>query len=200
MPDLTNKFTQISIRDVATGDPVTTTQSDLKRRLDVSNVDITDPKKGNFINQALENSGSDEMNVDGSVTPVHFTASPSTGKNLVIYRLILAMEDSSMSWTKFAGRSALPNGVLIKVTEDGSERSIVTDPIKTNRDFVWNAYDVNIQSSTTSVLSMRWTFAKAGTVLVLKDAYLDNFKITVQDDLSGVSYIKATVQGYEVDE
>ena len=169
-------------------------------RLAVNTVDITDPKKGNFINSPLENAGSDEMNVDGSTTPVNFTSAPLTGKNLIVYRLILTMEDSSMSWVKFAGRSALTNGVVIYVTEDGVERNIVTDPIKTNRDFVWNAYDVEIDNATSAILRMRWTFSKAGTVLVLKDAYADNFRIKIQDDLDTVNYFKATIQGYEVDE
>jgi hypothetical protein len=200
MADQNDLTTNVALYEEGKSQSVTSTTDDAKERLDVSVVDLTDPRKGSFINQALENGGSDEINVDGDPTPVSFTANPNTGKNLIVYRLIIVMEDASMSWTKFAGRSALTNGLLIKVTEDGIERTIITDPIKTNRDFVWNAYDVSIDNATTAVLSMRWTFNKAGTVLTLKDAESDNLKIIVQDDLTGVSYFKATAQGYEIDE
>jgi len=179
---------------------VTVTTDGPKERLDVSNVDVSDPKSGNFTNVPLIYGGSDEMNVDGGLTPVNFTAAPPANKNIIVYRLMLVMEDASMSWKKFAGIAALANGLVIKVTEDGVERTITTDPIKTNRDFVWNCYDVAIDNATTSVLRMRWTFSKAGTVLVLKDFHNDNFKIVVQDDLTGIDYLKATIQGYEVDE
>lgn len=200
MADIQDYSSNVSIHNESTDVAVTTTTDALKERLDVSNVDITDPKKGNFTNIPLNNGGSDELNVNGSVTPVDFTAEPPSGKNMIVYRLLLVMEDNSMSWTKFAGRSALANGVVIYVTEDGVERNIVTDPIKTNRDYVWNCYDVEIDPATTAILRMRWTFSRAGTVLVLKDADSDNFRIAINDDLSGISYFKATIQGYEVDE
>jgi len=200
MSDLNDQTGNVSIHDEYDDVAVTTTVDAAKRRLDVSNVDITDPKKGNFTNIPLTYSGSDAMNVDGSSTQVNFTAVPPTGKNMIVYRLILVMEDSSMSWKKFGGIGALANGVVIYVTEDGVERNIVTDPIKTNRDYVWNCYDVEIDSATTDVLRMRWTFSRAGTVLVLKDAEGDNFRLAVNDDLTNVDYYKATIQGYEVDE
>jgi len=200
MADIKDYSSNVSIHNESTDEAVTTTPDGAKERLDVSNVDVSDPKSGNFTNIPLTNGGSDEINVDGDPTPVDFTAVPPSGKNMIVYRLLLVMEDNSMSWTKFAGRSALANGVVIYVTEDGVERNIVTDPIKTNRDFVWNCYDVEIDNATTAILRMRWTFSRAGTVLVLKDSYSDNFRIEIQDDLSGVSYFKATIQGYEVDE
>jgi len=200
MSDLNDLTQNVNIWNDEKSKSVTVTTDGAKERLDVSNVDVSDPKSGNFTNIPLTNGGSDEINVDGDPTPVSFTAEPPANKNIIVYRLILVMEDASMSWVKFAGISALANGVLIKVTEDGVERTITTDPIKTNRDFVWNCYDVQIDNATTSVLRMRWTFSKAGTVLVLKDSYGDNFKVTVQDDLTNVSYFKATIQGYEVDE
>ena len=200
MADLNDLTQNVNIWNDAKTKSVTVTTDGSFERLDVSTSDVTDPRKGSFINQPLENGGSSEINVDGSVTPVSFIAEPNTNKNLIVYRLLLVMEDASMSWTKFGGLTALTNGVDIKVTEDGTERDIVTDPIKTNRDFVWNAYDVEIDNATTSVLRMRWTFQRAGTVLTLKDAQSDNIKIVVNDDLTGISYFKATAQGYEVAE
>ena len=198
LPDDQSK--NVEIVNTANDKSVTITIDGAKQRLDVSNVDVSDPKSGNFTNIPLTNGGSDELNVDGSVTPVDFTSEPPTNKNMIVYRLLLVMEDNSMSWPKFAGRTALTNGVVIYVTEDGVERNIVTDPIKTNRDFVWNCYDVEIDAATTAILRLRWTFSRAGTVLVLKDSFSDNFRIEINDDLSGVSYFKATIQGYEVDE
>jgi hypothetical protein len=200
MGDLNKRSADVSIHNSTTDAAVTTTTDGAKERLDVSNVDVSDPKSGNFTNVPLTNGGSSEMNVDGSSTPVSFTAAPPTNKNIIVYRLLLVMEDASMSWKKFGGIAALTNGVDIKVTEDGTERTISTDPIKTNRDYVWNCYDVEIDSATTDVLRMRWTFSRAGTVLVLKDSFSDNFKIVINDDVTGVDYYKATIQGYEVDE
>jgi hypothetical protein len=200
MADQNDLTTNVNIANDDNSKLVTVTTDGLKERLDVSNVDVSDPKSGNFTNIPLTNGGSNEMNVDGGTTPVAFTAAPPTNKNIIVYRLLLVMEDASMSWKKFGGIAALTNGVDIKVTEDGVERTISTDPIKTNRDYVWNCYDVEIDSATTDVLRMRWTFSRAGTVLVLKDAFSDNFKIVINDDVTGVDYYKATIQGYEVDE
>ena len=200
MSDQNDLTTNVNIANDDNSKLVTVTTDGLKERLDVSNVDVSDPKSGTFTNIPLTNGGSNEMNVDGGTTPVAFTAAPPTNKNIIVYRLLLVMEDASMSWKKFGGIAALTNGVDIKVTEDGVERTISTDPIKTNRDYVWNCYDVEIDSATTDVLRMRWTFSRAGTVLVLKDAFSDNFKIVINDDVTGVDYYKATIQGYEVDE
>lgn len=179
---------------------ISVTNDGEKRRLDVSTFDNTDPKKGNFTNLALTNSGSSDLNIDGSGSPVSFIAEPSDNKNFILFRLILVMEGANMSWKKYGGISALTNGVLIKVTEDGVERELTIDPIKRNRDFIWYAYDISLDSAVTNVLRMRWTFARSGTVFTLKDNTSDNFKIIIQDDLTGIDYFKAIVQGYEIDE
>ncbi len=155
---------------------------------------------GKFFNIHLKNAGSFDMNVNGSVTPVDFLFEPPPNKHVFIARLIIMIEDNNINFNKFGGISALTNGFFIKVTEDGGERDLHDSIIKKNSDFHMLAYDVSIDSAVTDLLSVRWTFAKAGTFLHLHNDTLDNFKVTIADNLTGLIKFHMTVQGFEVDE
>lgn len=160
-----------------------------------------EPYKGKYISEKVKNSGSSDMDVDGSVTPVEFMAGPGTGKKWYIARMILTIEDESINHIKFGGLAIpLTNGVDIKITEDGVERTLAEGLIKTNHEFYQLAYDVTIKSATTDILAMRWTFTKGGTFLRFKNSTSDKFSIIINDDLSALQAFQVIIQGYEVDE
>lgn len=150
--------------------------------------------------QLVDGASSPDMNVDGSSTPVSFTAVPSTSKIFYVSRLIIYMEDASMNHSKFAGISGgITNGIDIKATEDGVERTL-QGSITRNGGFYNIAHDIDIASASTDVFTMRWSFHRSGTWIRLKDSTSDNIKIVVNDDLTSVDVFKAVVQGFEVDE
>ncbi len=164
---------------------------------------ITDQKKGKYISVKLDqdiSGGGHEMNVDGSSTPINFIAQPPSGKKWYIARMMLTLEDMAISHTKFGGLTPLTNGVDIKVTESGVERPLAEHLIKTNSAFYQLAYDVVISSAITDILSMRWTFTKGGTFLELLNSTSDNFKVVINDNLTGLSSFQVLIQGYEVNE
>lgn len=157
--------------------------------------------KGKYISVKIKNAGSPDMNIDGSSTPVAFTAGPGSGKKWYVTRMLLTIEDENISHTKFGGiAGGLTNGVDIKITENGTERDLATSIIKTNTAFYQLCYDINIESAVTDILAMRWTFLKGGTSLQFKNTTSDNLKIIINDNLTSLISFQAIIQGYEVDE
>jgi len=156
--------------------------------------------RGKYVNQHLENAGSRDMNVNGSVTPVSFTAGPGSGKRWYIARLLVTLEDSSINHTKFGGQAALTNGIDFKVTESGTERDVIPHRIKKNGQWRHFSYDSAIESASTDIMTIRWTFANGLTAFKLNNADSDNLKIIVNDDLTSISTFVAVIQGFEVDE
>lgn len=164
---------------------------------------VDEPYKGKYISKKLEYNGSPDMTIDGSGSGsfVEFIAAPGTGKKWYVSRMILTMEDENINHTKFAGLpSPLENGIDIKITEDGEERTLAAGLIKTNHEFYQLCYDVTIKSSVTDILAMRWTFAKGGTFLRFKNSTNDKFSVIINDDLSSINAFQVIIQGYEVDE
>lgn len=166
-----------------------------------SNQRINDPYNGKFFSHHLKNGAAYAMNVNGSVAPVDFILTPPVNKIYRVYRMILVMQDSAMNHSKFGGiAGGIANGLLLKITEDGVERNLSEHPIKTNNEFHHLAYDVQVHSAVSDILSVRWTFAKAGTILRLKNSKSDQVKATVQDNLTGLDDFEILLQGHEVNE
>jgi hypothetical protein len=193
----TQLYTDSSLAKVVTG-----TDVGAKHALDVNNA--SSPKKGVFVSRHVFNSGESPthtMNVDGSSTPVVFSVGPASGKRWYITRLIMVLEDVAMNWNKFGGITALTNGVSIDYDDTGSNINLLDiHDIKTNQQFTHWAYDAEINSGSTDVLRVRWTFDKSGTALQMNNANSDTFNITVNDDLTGLITFIGVIQGYEVDE
>lgn len=158
--------------------------------------------KGDYINVHLRDNGNKDLNVNGSITPVEFSAGPPAGKKWFIARMIIVMEDNSMNWKKFAGISGgLTNGLDIEYSEGGVMKDLLDgEPIKTNLDFIEQCYDTEIDSENTDIIRVRWTFSKSGTFLQMNNTHADKMLIRVNDNLSSVDYFHVRIQGYEEDE
>ena len=194
--------------------PEDTAQKDLtvkvtpNRELTVRDNDVItalnagNPRKGKFFSLHLTNGGSNDMNVDGSVMAVDFTLSPPAGKLFFLSRMNIVLEDESINHLKFGGiAGGITNGLLLKVKEGGlAERDISEHPIKRNAEFHHIAFDVQLISAASDILTIRWEFFRSGSFLELRNSRGDNIKATVQDDLRNINEFEIICQGYEVDE
>lgn len=184
----------VTIRNDDGSKIVTITTEASKQRLDV---DANSPYPGKGFTAFLLNGASSAQNVNGSVTPVSFQNGPASGKIWYVVSFSVTMEDTSMNFSKFGGITALTNGWLVKVKENGgSEITVAT--IKKNGDFYTYANNVIIESSTTDILIVQFNpvFNTGATIKLL---YGDYLKTTVNDDLSSLDSFSMLIRGYEVD-
>lgn len=137
------------------------------------------------------------MNVNGSVTPVSFTAGPASGKIWYVHSISVSIEDGSMNFSKFGGLSALTNGFELRVKENGAAERLMAN-IKKNGTFYLYSTDIIFESATTDILVAHINiWESSGTSIKL--TYGDYFKGLVQDNLTGIDSFYMLVRGYEVD-
>jgi hypothetical protein len=114
-----------------------------------------------------------DMNVDGSVTPVVFEVVAT--QRIYVQRVNFEIVDGSITPTKFAGLTALTNGVLVRIVD--SDDNVLKDfldgeTIKQNSDWSLLAgSDVPITAAAgDDELPIRWTVSKGtGDALELSD-------------------------------
>lgn len=151
------------------------------------------------------------LNVNGSVTPVIFYASPvglvdpvnsNKPQKWDIVRVMFQMTDNvSMDDAKFGGLTALANGIIFR-KRNGTYKNIFN--IKSNADFALHAYDISYSDKAPAGFfgfRSRRTFGgqeKNGVVLRLSAAENDQAQVIVRDDLRGLTKFEAVVQGHIV--
>jgi hypothetical protein len=143
-----------------------------------------------------------------SDTSKTFEYTVPAGKNFYLQRVNFVIVDGSITPAKFGGLSALTNGLKIQVLSSaGAEVIDFTDGqnIKTNSDFALLAGVDSIirPAAGDDMFPVRWTIDKAGDLKAEKGNFimgpLSVFRITVQDDLSGITLFKAMIQGVTED-
>lgn len=166
-------------------------------------VDVSpNPRPGLRIAEFLkESGGSSDMNVDGSVTPVTFSAAPPTGKKWFIHSVTLIIEDSSINFKKFGGiAGGLTNGIEFRVKEGGLAE-VTLGTFKTNGDFHLFTTDIRLDSASTDFLTVNVNMREnAGTTLELSAANSEIFKLITNDNLISVDRFNVLIKGFEVDE
>ena len=143
------------------------------------------------------------MNVVGSLaSPVVFDVVPNPGKVLVLQTLVITIIDKAIKFNKFGGISALANGVKFEFKEGGNPAGeIPQSPIKTNSQFYEAGLTSEIQTEETDLFTAMFNFfTQSGTTLELAAARGEFIRMTVQDDLTGLTSFKVIIHGYEVDE
>lgn len=148
--------------------------------------------------------GSKYMNVDGSVTPVHFDyVAP---KNVHLTRVNFSLVDDDIHYGVLGGLpTALTNGILIKALDANGVGVLIDflegEAIRANEDFANLAgIDATVvwqpgASAGDNFFPIRWTLAKAGANLQLHTG--QRIRITIQDNLTGLSHFTAMVQGHK---
>jgi hypothetical protein len=163
-----------------------------------------------FMDTVGDGSGSINLNVDGSVTPVIFRIAPAPGQILFLSRIIFFLEDAgSIDSGGFGNGAALTNGLDFRFRYDvglpseGSYPDPTFFPIKKNID--WAAYCYDVQTYTwgqgNEGLGARYTFARDvngndSQLPWLADSRKEEFQIVVRDNLSTIVDIKCRVGAY----
>lgn len=144
----------------------------------------------------VNDAGSRNMAVDGSVTPVSFKAVPPEGKKWRINRVLVYMEGANpFSAEKFGDLPSLANGTTNNLN------GVKVTSWKTNRDFALEMYDLNTIKSLGKddrSFSGRWSFDKAFGKPVLIDSSSTGVELIVNDNLSGLTSFYVKAQGQEV--
>jgi hypothetical protein len=152
---------------------------------------------------------SENLAVNGSVTPQRFTVSPkglAAGTEWDITRIMGVIVDAeAMDDSKFGGiTGGLTKGVVFR-RKDGTYKNIFA--VRTNGDLAAHMYDVTYVDATrgpagNESIRFRRTFGgqdKAGVVIRLCADTDDEFECIIQDDLTGLVDFQIIAQGHVVE-
>jgi len=147
----------------------------------------------------------DDMRVNGSVTPQVFSVKPQAGQAGDVNRIILDIEsNTAMDFTTFGSLAALVNGCVIRFkNKDGYFRNLWN--WKTNGGFLNHGPEHGFQSKTGGggFGLIAWsTFngqEKRGVAIRLRGEFSEELQIVIQDNLStGLTKFRVLAQGSEL--
>lgn len=154
----------------------------------------------------------DDMIVDGSVTPQIFSILPLPPQAGDMVRVIFEIQNvgNDMDFSTFGGDAPLVNGCVLRIkSSDGTFRNLMN--FKNNGDIINQSYDHAFlnprQGSSTRGFTARLTWggqSKHGVVIRLDGSLGEELQLVVQDNLtSGASanlIFKMRAQGHELQE
>lgn len=150
--------------------------------------------------------GSEDMNIDGSTTPVLFeeAAEANKVKWVTSWRLIMngtALELDTNDFRGFGAAAAAPgltNGLNFFFIQGGREIQVFLDPAKKIGDFLDYADGytnlVNAVSSQSDYLAFDFLFDQP---VALPAGSNDKIILQVNDDLTGIDLMKVIVRGWQ---
>ena len=147
----------------------------------------------------FKNGGSDDLGVNGSITPVEFTLEDIPSTDFLLQRVtFLIGADAIVDLDQFGGLAALTNGVLFRANGDIVELTAEV-PIKTNGDAILVSSNVELETVVFAAVQKTaiygtWDFTETynDNAPVIKNKDL---KIIVRDDLSLIDYFKVSCHG-----
>ena len=149
--------------------------------------------------------GTNNMAVDGSVTPQIFRITPKNltdGQEWDITRIIFNItDDTIMDTEKFGGIPKLTNGIVLRV-KNGQIKNIFN--AKKNGSFAERVFDIAYDDKAPAGsfgFRARRTFAgqsKNGVTIRLSATNNDELQIMIFDDLTGLNEFEAVAQGHYV--
>ena len=165
-----------------------------------------------------DSAGSSALNVDGSITPVEFTIEGSKNTDIPADRYITAIsfliQDTGIRLgDRFGGLAQLTNGINLQYSNlkaEGGAVSLDNGGITTNFELVRvclgnpaftgasNAFIADFtgaESALFPVLDVGNTGLKNG--ILLRNNSDDNIKITVNDNLTGLTIFNVVAYGYD---
>lgn len=151
---------------------------------------------------------SEDMRVNGSVTPVIFTVLPLASQAGDITKYVLTIESTAnqMDFTGFGSLSALTNGCVVRIKrENGDFRNLIN--FKTNGDFIEKASGHSFQAKTGGggsgfTASSKYSGnTERGVAIRLDGSLGEELQIVIQDNLStGLTKFHMTADGHELQE
>ncbi len=160
----------------------------------------TNPQVLEFV---VNNSGSVNANVDGSVTPQIFQVGPPENETWIISRMMIHIEDTGGTATnKYGSVNQLANGTIIRTNISGVIYNFTDEPVDSNADWGEYNYDVTYLNfgggNANEVINSRWTFSNGGAYVKLE--YGDSFQVVIQDDISALVEHTFLIHGYKLEE
>jgi hypothetical protein len=134
------------------------------------------------------NGASDDMNVNGSVTPVSFSFTPSSGEIWYVDKVSIFLSDNDLNENdKFGKITALTNGLQLQIQSKGISLEIAN--IKDN-------IDMNLIFENNGVSSPSNVFAgiiRFNPQIILLASNSDFIRFRVRDNLTSVNFLRASV-------
>lgn len=176
-------------------------KSDVSGNLKVTTIGTDVPANpAGLVLEFLKNGGSENLRVNGSVTPVHFDLGPTVPNEAWSIREVLltfCADDFSFDGISFGPNALLTNGILVRIVKDSVTTTVFT--VKQNEDFLRVPGRTPLVNNTgpKDVLGAAISFQG----LVLNQATADKVRVTIQDDLTSVKlkYLTATLFAVKVD-
>lgn len=155
---------------------------------------------GDIFFSKFKNGGSDDLTVNGSITPVEFTLEDlPAGSNFLMQRVtFLIGADAIVDLEQFGGIAGLANGVVFQANGDILDIK-ASATIKTNGDSILISSNVELETVVFAAVSKTaiygtWdfteTYGENAPRILNKD-----LKIIVNDDLQLVDYFKVSCHG-----
>jgi hypothetical protein len=175
-------------------------QADVSGNLKVTTIGTDVPSDPSaLVLDFVKNGGSEDMRVDGSVTPVGFELGPTVPNEVWSLREVLltfTADDFNFDGLSFGPNPKLTNGIAVQVLKD----SVLTDvfDVKQNEDFLRLPGRTPLVNNTGPKDVLGAAIAFQG--LVLNQADGDLIRVTINDDLTSVKlkYLTATVFAVKV--
>lgn len=154
--------------------------------------------------------GSSDMLVDGSVTPVDFFVEAPQDQDLYVTRISFIVVDQNMSLNNFGNIAALTNGVRLFYIDELGEVDIA-DALQTNFDIVRLCSGLpSFGDGTTAFIANNVDFISEGIIpiLDLKDTFgfrwglefrngsTQKLILRIQDDITGIDAMNVIVYGF----
>jgi hypothetical protein len=169
-------------------------------------IEIDSPINSVYISGTVGIRSSDDLRIDGSITPQVFSILPLAGQAGDMVRVIFEIESTtSMDFSSFGDIAALTNGCVLRVKREGGDfRNLFN--WKTNGELIERAFDHTFQSKTGGGLHgfvSRITFGgqdKHGVVIRIDGTLGEALEVVIQDDLTAASLskIRLIAQGHEL--
>jgi len=167
----------------------------------VPSLDITDWSQHLFalrMDSVGDGTGSTDMAVDGSVSPVIFRLKPAVGHELWITKIVVMFADQgSIDSGAWGNGITMTNGIAMVLVNDGTLVPATNFNIKDVGDLASLTFNVEEHTwgSGDSVLVSRYTPGRSTQGLYLSDATNDEFQVVINDDLTGLSRQYVTCRG-----
>jgi len=163
-----------------------------------TSITFASPIDNIFTSSAILETGSWNLNVNGSVTPQIFSFRALTTSNIHIHSINCTMLDASaMDDGLFGGLTALTNGVVFRL-KDGYTKN--TALITNNLGFIEQGFDLTYASKAPAGqygLRTKKVIPDVGGIIYELDATENGeFQVIIQDDLTGLDQFACTINGY----
>jgi len=145
--------------------------------------------------------GTDDATGDYSGGQEIFYIQPPAGTVYRIARLLVFVRDSKVNADDYGAiTSGLSTGIGVRTQDDsGTLIDLVDgDKVQTSAEWAHHCYDATALAwgAGNEFLTVRWTFAKSGTVLRLDGDQNERLEVTLDDDMTGLLAHQFLVQGY----